>query len=37
MQTRQRATLKRYYFKQIQENYQTDHSNFSMELLDNIT
>ena len=28
--------FKRYYLKEIQENYQTDHSNFGMELLDNI-
>ena len=28
--------LKRYYFKEIQENYQTGYSNFGMELLDNI-
>ena len=28
--------FKTYYFKEIQENYQTDHSNFGMELLDNI-
>ena len=26
----------KYYFKEILENYQTDHSNFGMELLDNI-
>ena len=28
--------FKRYYFKEIQENYQTDHSNFGMKLLNNI-
>ena len=28
--------FKRRYFKEIQENYQTDHSKFGMELLDNI-
>ena len=28
--------FKRYYFKEIQENYQPDHSNFGMELLDNM-
>ena len=28
--------FQRYYFKEIQENYQTDHSNFGMELLDNV-
>ena len=29
--------FKKYYFKEIQENYQTGYSNFGMELLDNIT
>ena len=29
--------FKKYYFKEIQKNYQTDHSNFGMEFLDNIT
>ena len=29
--------FKKYYFKEIQKNHQTDHSNFGMEFLDNIT
>ena len=28
--------FKRYYFKEIHENYQSDHSSFGMELLENI-
>ena len=28
--------FKKYYFKEIQENYQTDHFNLGMKLLDNI-
>ena len=30
------SIFKSYYFKEIQENYQTDHSNFGMEHIDNI-